>query len=80
MLEFKYLSLSDLGLTGEQVKNQSREQLALLPLVQTALQNANHQLTHYRQVLIDKYQEPQRLRCIAVIALGFERVVWQIPE
>ncbi|MBK8452165.1 MAG: AAA family ATPase [Thiofilum sp.] len=80
VFEFKYLSLGDLGLTGEQVKNQSREQLALLPLVQTALQNAQHQLAHYRQVLIDKYQEPERLRCIAVVALGFERLVWQILE
>lgn len=80
VFEFKYLSLGDLGLTGEQVKNQSREQLALLPLVQTALQNAQHQLAHYRQVLIAKYQEPERLRCIAVVALGFERLVWQILD
>lgn len=78
VFEFKYLSLGELGLTGEQVRHQSREQLAALPLVQTALQNAINQLQHYQQVLIEKYQEPQRLRCLAVVALGFDRLVWQV--
>ena len=77
VLEFKYLSLSDLKLTGEQVRAQSRETLAQLPAVQTALQAALTQLQHYRQVLAEKYREPQRLHCIAVVALGFDRVVWQ---
>ncbi|MBO0611445.1 AAA family ATPase [Thiothrix fructosivorans] len=77
VLEFKYLSLSDLKLTGEQVREQSRESLAQLPAVQAALNAALQQLQHYRSVLAEKYQEPQRLHCIAVIALGFDRVVWQ---
>ena len=42
------------------------------------MQEALKQLRHYRQILTDKYQEPQRLRCIAVVALGFERVVWEL--
>lgn len=77
VLEFKYLSLADLKLTGEQVRELSRENLAQLPVVQTALTAALQQLQHYRTVLVEKYQEPQRLYCIAVIALGFDRVVWQ---
>ena len=78
IFEFKYLSLSDLNLTGEQLKTLSREALAQLPIVQTALQDALSQLAHYRQVLTEKYQEPERLHALAVVALGFERVVWQV--
>lgn len=78
VLEFKYLSLGDLGLTGEQVREQSRETLKALPNVQIAVQAALQQLAQYRQILIDKYQEPQRLRCLAVVALGFDRIVWEL--
>ncbi|WGZ94326.1 MAG: AAA family ATPase [Candidatus Thiothrix putei] len=77
VLEFKYLSLSDLKLSGEQVRAQSRETLAQLPAVQTALHDALQQLQHYRAVLAEKYREPERLRCLAVVSLGFDRVVWQ---
>ena len=77
VLEFKYLSLADVGLTAEGVRRQSRETLQQLPVVQTALQAALLQLHDYQRVLVEKYREPQRLRCLAVVALGFERLVWQ---
>ena len=77
VLEFKYLTLSELGLTGEQLRQQNHDAIKTLPIVQTALQAALQQLQHYRQILIDKYQEPQRLHCLAVVALGFERLVWE---
>jgi hypothetical protein len=78
VLEFKYLSLAELGLSGEQVRAQRREESAALPAVQTAMQEARQQLQHYREVLEAKYREPQRLRCLAVVALGFERLVWEV--
>ncbi len=77
VLEFKYLSLADVGLTAEGVRRQSRETLQQIPVVQTALQAALLQLRDYQRVLVEKYREPQRLRCLAVVALGFERLVWQ---
>jgi Tfp pilus assembly protein PilX len=77
-MEFKYLALADLNLTGEQVRAQSREESRAIPAVQAALREASEQLQHYQQVLIDKYHEPQRLRCLAVVALGFDRLVWEM--
>ncbi|OQX14831.1 MAG: AAA family ATPase [Thiothrix lacustris] len=76
VLEFKYLSLKKLGLTAEEVRAQSRESLQQLPAVEEALQAALLQLQDYRRVLVEKYREPQRLHCFAVVALGFERLVW----
>ena len=68
VLEFKYLSLADVGLTAEGVRRQSRETLQQIPVVQTALQAALLQLRDYQQVLVEKYRELQRLRCLAVVA------------
>jgi hypothetical protein len=76
VLEFKYLSLKKLGLTAEEVRAQSRETLQQLPAVEEALQAALLQLQDYRRVLVEKYREPHRLHCFAVVALGFERLVW----
>ena len=68
VLEFKYLSLADVGLTAEGVRRQNRETLQQMPVVQTALQAALLQLRDYQRVLVEKYREPQRLRCLAVVA------------
>ncbi|OQX03666.1 MAG: AAA family ATPase [Thiothrix lacustris] len=77
VLEFKYLGLKELGVSAEQVRGMSRAELQQLPLVVTALQDATQQLQQYRAVLAEKYREPHRLRCLAVVALGFERLVWE---
>lgn len=78
VLEFKYLKLGDLGLNAEAVRAQSREELLQLPLVQEHLKHALEQLGAYRTTLNNRYQQPERLYCIAIIALGFERLVWQV--
>ena len=75
VLDFKYLSLADVGLSGEAVRGLSREESCELPLVKTAMHEALAQLRQYRDVLVAKYQEPERLRCLAVVAVGFERLV-----
>ncbi len=80
IFEFKYLKLDDLKLTGEQLREKSVVELEAMPQVQKALQDALAQLQQYRPVLVGKYQQPERLRCLAVVALGFERVVWQMLE
>lgn len=77
IFEFKYLKLDELKLTGEQLRGKSRAELEAMPQVQQALQDALSQLRQYRPVLEKKYQQPERLECLAVVALGFERVIWQ---
>lgn len=77
VLEFKYLTLADLGLSAESIRTQTRDELKQLPLVQSALNSAVAQLQVYQQALVEHYQQPERLACMAVVALGFERVVWQ---
>ena len=77
LFEFKFLRLSDLQLNGEQLRVLANDELQQLPAVASALQDANQQLIRYRKILNAKYQEPERLHCFAVVALGFERLVWQ---
>ncbi len=76
LLEFKYLSLKDLGLTGEQVRGQTPAELAALPLVQTKLAEAGDQAQRYGAALQARYGLTD-LRLLAVVGVGLERVVWQ---
>ncbi len=76
LLEFKYVSLKDLNLTGEQVREQSQDKLAALPAVQTALQAAGNQAQRYGAALSERYGLTD-LRLLAVVGIGLERVVWQ---
>jgi hypothetical protein len=76
LFEFKFLSLGILGLDAKQVRALARDELQQLPAVVIALQQAQQQLQQYRQAMMDKYQQPERLYGFAVVALGFERLVW----
>lgn len=76
VIEFKYLSLEQLKLNGEQLKALSVEQLHALPLVAEKRVQALQQARDYVDSL--QLQYPQaKLHGFAVIALGFERIVWQ---
>ena len=77
LLEFKYIPLSDLGLTGEAVKATSREELASRPLVAAALAEATRKATDYRATLQTVYGAKLRLHTFAIVSLGFDRLVWR---
>ena len=77
LLKFKLVKLAEVGLTGEQVRDLDREQLAALPAVQASLAEARSQLQRYRTALHASYGETLRLRTYAVVGLGFERLVWE---
>jgi Predicted AAA-ATPase/PD-(D/E)XK nuclease superfamily len=76
VLEFKYLKLGEVGLRGEAVRALTPGELANLPLVQEQLTAARGQLQRYRQQLSAHYGTLLRLRTFAVVAVGFERLVW----
>ncbi|KAB2927836.1 MAG: AAA family ATPase [Candidatus Contendobacter sp.] len=76
LLEFKYVSLKDLKLTGEQLREKTRDELAALPPVQAQLQAAADQAQQYGAALRDRYGLTD-LRAFAVVALGLEQVVWR---
>ena len=76
MLEFKFIKLETLGLSGEQVRNLSKEALKALPLVQTAFSEAKNQLAKYREVMEKRHGAVLKLQTTAVVAVGFERLLW----
>ena len=75
VLEFKYIGLKELGMTGSELKTLSREELAELPLIKLKLDEATTQAKTYAASLSDRYQLTE-IRAFSVVALGFERVVW----
>ena len=79
LLEFKYVSLQDLKLTGEQVREKTLEELAALPLAEAKLGEAGEQAQRYGAALRERYGL-RDLRAFAVVALGLERVVWRAVE
>jgi hypothetical protein len=77
LLEFKYLSLKDLGLTGEQVRAEAREVLVERPAVAAKLDEAEVQARAYGATLGERYGLHQ-LHAFAIVALGFKRLVWRV--
>ena len=76
LLEFKYLNLRDLGLTGEQAQEKRPDELAALPAVAAKLNEAEEQARRYGAALRERYNLTD-LRAFAVVAMGLERVVWR---
>ncbi|MFQ5614914.1 MAG: AAA family ATPase [Anaerolineales bacterium] len=77
LIEFKYLQLKALALDQTQVRALSAAELAALPLVAEKLAEARAQAHTYHQRLEAKYGNILRLRGYAVVAVGFERLVWE---
>ncbi len=75
LFEFKYVSLKEVALSGEQVKAMSLAELQELPLVKQRLTEAKQALTGYGLVLAKVYGDQLRLRSYSVVAIGFERLV-----
>ena len=76
LLEFKYLKLSEIGVDSALLRQKPQAELAQLAVVQEKLAEAQAQLQYYRTTLTARYGDQLRLRTFAVVALGFERLVW----
>jgi hypothetical protein len=77
ILEFKYLSLSEVGLSGEKAREHSVDGLKSITAVKQKFAESEKQLLDYQTRLISKYGDALPLQLISVVAVGFERVVWQ---
>jgi len=81
LFEFKFVNLKQATLpnepkvTGEAVKQMTVADLKMR--CQSQLTAAREQLQRYRQTLVDTYGEKLRLKVFAVVAVGWERVVWE---
>jgi len=80
LIEFKFLSLKELGLSGDDAKELNRSELQALPDVQSKLEESKAKLMDYRKVLENKYGDKLRLHCHSVVSIGFERLVWKEVE
>jgi hypothetical protein len=77
VLEFKFIKLSDLNLNGRELAALSTEELHALPQVQAAFTAAFAQLKTYQPILYQRYGNILQLQTTAVVAIGFERVLWR---
>jgi hypothetical protein len=75
LIEFKYVKLSDVGLSSVEARALSDADIKALPPVQEKLAEARAQLRDYRRTLAMVYGEKLRLRTYAVVALGFDRLL-----
>ena len=73
LIEFKFLSLKELGQTGETIQSMSESELQALPPVKQALKEGGIQVMDYGRRLADKYRN-LRFGKFVVVALGFERI------
>jgi hypothetical protein len=81
LLEFKFVKPGDPSLSGKQVRGMSRAELVALPAVREKLEEARTQAPDYRRELRERYKTELRLRTFAVVAIGFDRLIWEeIPE
>ncbi|MBF0202688.1 MAG: AAA family ATPase, partial [Desulfamplus sp.] len=76
LIEFKFVTLKDAGLTGDAAKELSKESLHELPPIKKALEEGEKQVIQYGKHLDEKYGN-LRLQKFVVAALGFERVCFR---
>lgn len=77
LLEFKLIKLHTLGLNRRDVREKSEAELNALDLVKAEFSAARQQAQSYRTGLQAKYGDKLKLRCFAVVAIGFERLLWE---
>ena len=76
-MELKFIRLGAVDLTGEKARQMSVEDIKKLSKVQQQFADAKKQLADYQQRRKKKYADDLQIDAIAVVALGFERVVWE---
>ncbi|MEA1933932.1 MAG: PD-(D/E)XK nuclease domain-containing protein, partial [Thermodesulfobacteriota bacterium] len=76
LIEFKFVKLKDAGLSADQAKELSEEELKRIPEIAEQIKNGEKQVKEYGEKLETKYGN-LRLQKFVVTALGFERVCFK---
>ena len=77
LLEFKYVSLQSLGLSGQQLRELTPEECWSLEQVQKTLAEGLEQVQRYSIALEQEQAKALRLRSFVVVALGLETILWR---
>ena len=75
LIEFKFVTLKDAGLSGEQARKLTQEGLRTLPPMIREMEDGKAQVADYGKAL-EKRHGDLRLRKYVVASLGFERIWW----
>jgi len=73
LIEFKYVSLDEIKMSGEKLRHIDRTDLKTHPIVITRLKEAEQQLKNYQNKLEKKHHI--KLRIVALVGIGFDRIV-----
>ncbi|WP_045221913.1 AAA family ATPase [Desulfonatronum thioautotrophicum] len=76
LIEFKFVTLKDAGMSGEQALMLGMKELQGLRLMRQAMDEAREQVRGNMKTLNRRYNN-LRLRGYAVVSLGFERIWWE---
>jgi hypothetical protein len=77
LFEFEYVTLTEAGVDGESARTLPSVDVSALPAVKKKVDEARRQLQNYKQLLHANHGAQLKLRCYAVVALGFDRLVWE---
>ena len=72
LMEFKFVSLKDIGMSAQKIKELSKDEILRISLVQKKLKEAERQVKKYGDSLEARHGN-LKLKKIAVVSLGFER-------
>ncbi|MEA2083334.1 MAG: AAA family ATPase, partial [Thermodesulfobacteriota bacterium] len=76
LIEFKFVKLKDAGMSADQARGLSEEELSRIPEIAEQMKNGEKQVKEYGEKLETKYGN-LRLQKFVVVALGFERVLFK---
>ena len=79
LIEFKFVTLKEAGITGEQAGQLPEDELYNMPKIKKTLEEGEKQVVLYGKKLDNKYGN-LRLQKFVVTALGFERVCFKKIE
>lgn len=76
LMEFKYVSLKEAGLSGAEVRELGRDEVKKLGPVMGKVGESERQLERCRRRLEKRYGDVLRLRAYSVVSVGLDRLVW----